>query len=60
MAAAFILQAIFLVGLVTIGKTSGAMFTLALILVYFTWGEIYAFIPIHDRGLLRQQIRNCK
>jgi OFA family oxalate/formate antiporter-like MFS transporter len=45
MVVAFILQAVFLVGLVTVGKSSGLMFTLGMILVYFTWGEIYALFP---------------
>src|SRR5262249_56058322 len=28
-----------------IGATSGAMFTVTLVLVFFTWGEIYSLFP---------------
>jgi OFA family oxalate/formate antiporter-like MFS transporter len=45
MVVAFVLQAISLVCLATVGHTSGPMFTVTLIVTYFTWGEIYALFP---------------
>jgi OFA family oxalate/formate antiporter-like MFS transporter len=45
MAIAFLLQAICLVMVVAVGHLSGAWFTLSLVLVYFTWGEIYSLFP---------------
>ena len=45
MAAAFFLQALALISVVTIGRTSGLMFTVTLILTFFTWGEIYSLFP---------------
>jgi len=45
MAIAFLLQAICLVMVVSVGHLSGAWFTLSLVLVYFTWGEIYSLFP---------------
>jgi OFA family oxalate/formate antiporter-like MFS transporter len=45
MVLAFLLQAACLVSVVTIGRTSGLMFTITLILTYFTWGEIYSLFP---------------
>ena len=45
MVVAFVLQAICLFLVVAIGQTSGAMFALTLVLVYFTWGEIYSLFP---------------
>lgn len=45
MVVAFFLQALALVSLVTVGRTSGLMFAVTLILTYFTWGEIYALFP---------------
>ena len=45
MVIAFILQAICLFLVVAIGSRSGAMFALTLVLVYFTWGEIYSLFP---------------
>ena len=45
MVTAFLLQAICLVLVVTVGEGSGGMFALTLVLVYFTWGEIYSLFP---------------
>jgi len=45
MVVAFFLQAIFLAAFATIGRSSAVMFTVTLILTYFTWGEIYALFP---------------
>jgi OFA family oxalate/formate antiporter-like MFS transporter len=45
MAVAFSLQAVCLLLVITVGATSGAMFSLTLVLVYFTWGEIYSLFP---------------
>jgi OFA family oxalate/formate antiporter-like MFS transporter len=42
---AFVLQAICLLLVVTVGERSGGMFALTLVLVYFTWGEIYSLFP---------------
>jgi OFA family oxalate/formate antiporter-like MFS transporter len=42
---AFILQAFCLMLVSTIGRTSGAMFTITLVLTFFTWGEIYSVFP---------------
>jgi OFA family oxalate/formate antiporter-like MFS transporter len=41
----FGLQAICLFLVVAIGQTSAAMFSLTLVLVYFTWGQIYSLFP---------------
>lgn len=45
MVIAFALQAICLFLVVAVGQVSGAMFALTLVLVYFTWGEIYSLFP---------------
>jgi OFA family oxalate/formate antiporter-like MFS transporter len=42
---AFVLQAIALVMVVTLGSQSAAWFSITLVLVYFTWGEIYSLFP---------------
>jgi OFA family oxalate/formate antiporter-like MFS transporter len=42
---AFILQALCLVLVLTLGRTSGTYFTITLVLTYFTWGEIYSLFP---------------
>ena len=41
----FMLQAVCLFLVVAIGQTSAAMFSLTLVLVYFTWGQIYSLFP---------------
>jgi OFA family oxalate/formate antiporter-like MFS transporter len=45
MIVAFGLQAICLYLVVALGQQSAAWFALTLVLVYFTWGEIYALFP---------------
>ena len=45
MSIAFFLQAIFLLLVVTVGRDSGTLFALTLVLVFFTWGEIYSLFP---------------
>jgi OFA family oxalate/formate antiporter-like MFS transporter len=42
---AFALQAVCLWLVIALGQISGAWFALTLVLVYFTWGEIYALFP---------------
>jgi MFS transporter, OFA family, oxalate/formate antiporter len=42
---AFTLQAICLLLVLALGQISGALFALTLVLVYFTWGEIYSLFP---------------
>ena len=41
----FMLQAVCLFLVVAIGQTSAVMFSLTLVLVYFTWGQIYSLFP---------------
>jgi MFS transporter, OFA family, oxalate/formate antiporter len=45
MVIAFVLQALSLLSVVTFGPTSGLLFTITLVLTYFTWGEIYSLFP---------------
>ena len=45
MAIAFLLQALCLFLVVALGQRSGAWFAFTLVLVYFTWGEIYSLFP---------------
>jgi OFA family oxalate/formate antiporter-like MFS transporter len=45
MAVAFVLQAVCLYMVIAFGQLSGGLFTLTLVLVYFTWGEIYSLFP---------------
>src|SRR5262245_22754433 len=45
MVIAFLLQAVCLVAVATLGRSSGTLFTIALVLTFFTWGEIYALFP---------------
>ena len=42
---AFVLQAVCLSLVVLVGSSSAAMFATTLVLVYFTWGEIYSLFP---------------
>ena len=60
MVLAFGLQAIGLFLVVAVGQTSAAMFSLTLVLVYFTWGEIYSLFPRHRRRLLRDAARHLE
>lgn len=45
MVVAFLLQALILLSVVMIGKTSPAMFIVTIGLVFFTWGEVYSLFP---------------
>jgi MFS transporter, OFA family, oxalate/formate antiporter len=45
MTIAFLLQAVCLFLVVAVGQRSGAWFAFTLVLVYFTWGEIYSLFP---------------
>jgi OFA family oxalate/formate antiporter-like MFS transporter len=42
---AFFLQSVFLLGAVTVARQSSAAFIVALVLIYFTWGEVYSLFP---------------
>jgi MFS transporter, OFA family, oxalate/formate antiporter len=42
---AFLLQAIFLLAATTLGRTSDVMFVVLMVLVFLTWGELYALFP---------------
>ena len=42
---AFFLQAIFLVAATTLGRTGDMMFVASMVLVFLTWGELYALFP---------------
>jgi MFS transporter, OFA family, oxalate/formate antiporter len=42
---AFILQALCLMLVLTLGRISGTYFTITLVLTFFTWGEIYSLFP---------------
>jgi OFA family oxalate/formate antiporter-like MFS transporter len=45
MIVAFVLQAVSLVLLMTLGSRSGAWFQITLVLTFFTWGEIFSLFP---------------
>jgi OFA family oxalate/formate antiporter-like MFS transporter len=45
MGIAFILQAVCLVLVLTLGRLSGTLFTITLVLTFFTWGEIFSLFP---------------
>lgn len=42
---AFLLQAVILVSVATIGKASPVSFIITIALVFFTWGEVYSLFP---------------
>lgn len=42
---AFALQSIFLVSVVTVGRTSDVWFVISMALVFLTWGELYVLFP---------------
>ncbi|PWT98185.1 MAG: oxalate/formate MFS antiporter [Terriglobia bacterium] len=42
---AFLLQSVFLLGVVTAGRLSAAWFVVCMALVFFTWGEVYSLFP---------------
>jgi OFA family oxalate/formate antiporter-like MFS transporter len=41
----FVLQAVCLASVVTLGQLSGAFFAATLVAVYFTWGQVYSLFP---------------
>jgi len=41
----FVLQAICLFLVVAVGQRSGALFAVTLVLVYFTWGQVFSLFP---------------
>jgi MFS family permease len=45
MGVAFLLQAACLVLVLTVGRLSGTLFTLTLVLTFFTWGEVFSLFP---------------
>jgi OFA family oxalate/formate antiporter-like MFS transporter len=45
MGIAFLLQAMCLVLVLTVGQWSGTLFTITLVLTFFTWGEIFSLFP---------------
>jgi OFA family oxalate/formate antiporter-like MFS transporter len=45
MAVAFFLQAGCLLAVLTIGRMSGVLFTVTLVLTFFTWGEVFSLFP---------------
>lgn len=45
MSIAFLLQAVCLLSIMVFGRFSGAMFTVTLVLTYFTWGEVFSLFP---------------
>jgi OFA family oxalate/formate antiporter-like MFS transporter len=45
MGIAFTLQALCLVLVLTVGRLSGTLFTLTLVLTFFTWGEVFSLFP---------------
>ena len=42
---AFVLQAICLMLVLTVGRLSGTLFTITLVLTFFTWGEVFSLFP---------------
>jgi OFA family oxalate/formate antiporter-like MFS transporter len=45
MVIAFALQAVALVLVLAVGRLSGGLFALTLVLVFFTWGEVFSLFP---------------
>jgi len=45
MAIAFALEALCLIAVLTVGRTSGLLFTITVALTFFTWGEVYSLFP---------------
>jgi OFA family oxalate/formate antiporter-like MFS transporter len=45
MVLAFVLQAVSLVGVATVGRTSAFWFITTLVVTFFTWGEIFSLFP---------------
>jgi MFS transporter, OFA family, oxalate/formate antiporter len=45
MGVAFLLQAVCLLLVLTLGRLSGTLFTVTLVLTFFTWGEVFSLFP---------------
>ena len=45
MGVAFLIQAVSLLLVLTIGRLSGPLFTITLVLVFLTWGEVFSLFP---------------
>ena len=45
MAVAFTLNAVALLSVITLGRLSGTLFSVTLVLTFFTWGETFALFP---------------
>jgi OFA family oxalate/formate antiporter-like MFS transporter len=45
MGTAFLLQAVCLMLVLTLGRMSGTFFTITLVLTFFTWGEVFSLFP---------------
>jgi OFA family oxalate/formate antiporter-like MFS transporter len=45
MVIAFLLQAVCLLLVLTVGRLSGALFIVTLVLVFYTWGEVFSLFP---------------
>jgi OFA family oxalate/formate antiporter-like MFS transporter len=45
MAVAFAIQCLCLLAVLTVGRLSPALFTITLVLTFFTWGEVYSLFP---------------
>ena len=45
MGVAFVLQAMCLMLVLTVGRLSGTLFTVTLVLTFFTWGEVFSLFP---------------
>jgi MFS transporter, OFA family, oxalate/formate antiporter len=45
MVIAFVLQALSLMLLLTVGRQSGTLFTITLVATFFTWGEVFSLFP---------------
>jgi MFS transporter, OFA family, oxalate/formate antiporter len=45
MAVGFSLQVLCLLAVLTLGRTSPAMFTITMVLTFFTWGEVFSLFP---------------
>jgi len=45
MGTAFLLHAVCLMLVLTLGRVSGTLFTITLVLTFFTWGEVFSLFP---------------
>ena len=45
MVIAFTLHAVCLVSVILVGRLSGTLFTVTLVLTFFTWGEVFSIFP---------------